>query len=204
MQSTHWNQCYAEANTPWDKGLPSPALVQALQKHPVKGRVLAPGCGAGHDAAFVASLGCDVTGLDIAPLAIERAKAAHPELPEQTWLLGSLFDLPATHAGQFDAVVEHTCLCALHPRQRKDYRDAVHALLKPGGLLIGVWFINPELDPGETGPPFPLPVEELDALFAEGFEVIDDYAPEVGFEGRIGRERVRVLKRVKQRIDAFI
>jgi SAM-dependent methyltransferase len=195
MQLTHWNQCYAEANTPWDKGQPSPPLVQALQKHAPQGRVLLPGCGAGHDAAYVASLGCEVLAVDIAPLAIERAKAAHPELPDSTWLLGDLFELPKTQAGSFDAIVEHTCLCAMPPSLRTAYRDAVLALLKPGGLLIGVWFINPDLDPGETGPPFPLPVEELDALFKDGFEIIDDYVPEVAFEGRLGRERVRVLRR---------
>lgn len=195
MQPTHWNQCYAEANTPWDKGQPSPPLVQALQKHAPRGRVLVPGCGAGHDAAYVASLGCEVLAVDIAPLAIERAKAAHPELPDSTWLLGDLFELPKTQAASFDAVVEHTCFCAMPPALRTAYRDAVLALLKPGGLLIGVWFINPDLDPGETGPPFPLPVEELDALFKDGFEVIDDYVPEVAFEGRLGRERVRVLRR---------
>ena len=67
-------------------------------------------------------------------------------------------------------------------------------LLKTDGLLIGVWFINPELDPGEAGPPFPLPVEELDALFNERFEIIDDYIPDVAFPGRASRERVRVMK----------
>lgn len=192
---THWNQCYAEANTPWDKGQPSPPLVEALKKHPLKGRVLVPGCGAGHDAAYVASLGCEVLGLDIAPLAIERARAAHPEMPESSWMLGDLFALPQTHSGTFDAVIEHTCFCAIPPSLRLAYRDAVHALLKPGGLLAGVWFINPDLDPGEEGPPHPLPVPELDAVFADHFDIIDDYIPTEAFDGRLGRERVRVLRK---------
>ena len=63
-------------------------------------------------------------------------------------------------------------------------------------LLIGVWFINPALDPGKEGPPFPFSVADLTALFAEGYAVVEDYMPDVAFPGREGRERVRVLRRV--------
>ena len=35
-------------------------------------------------------------------------------------------------AGKFDAVVEHTCLCALNPVDRKAYVQSVRKLLKPG------------------------------------------------------------------------
>jgi hypothetical protein len=59
--------------------------------------------------------------------------------------------------------------------------------LRRGGLLIGVWFINPNLDPGEEGPPYPLSAADLTALFAEGYEIVDDYVPDVAFPGREGR-----------------
>jgi SAM-dependent methyltransferase len=193
---TDWNQCYAESLTPWDKGQPSPPLVQYLTERPLKGRVLQPGCGVGHDVAWLDAQGLQVTGLDLSPLAIERAQKAHPEVPENAWLPGDLFDLPQTHAGAFDAVVEHTCLCAMPPALRTRYRDAVHALLKPGGLLVGVWFINPDMDPGEEGPPFGIALVEMDALFDEGFNVEEDYTPDVAFDGRLGRERIRVLRKV--------
>ena len=98
--------------------------------------------------------------------------------------------------GVFDVVLEHTCMSALPPELRGDYRRGVDLLLRPGGVLIGVWFINPDLDPGHEGPPYPFSVEALTALFAEGYEVIEDYVPEVAFEGREGRERVRVLRRL--------
>ena len=64
-----------------------------------------------------------------------------------------------------------------------------------GGLLIGVWFINPDLDEGQTGPPFPIPVSELDALFAEKFDIVEDYIPTAAYAGREGRERIRVLRK---------
>ena len=59
-----------------------------------------------------------------------------------------------------------------------------------------MWFIDPGLNPGEVGPPFPFSVANLTALFAEGYEIVEDYVPDVAFPGREGRERVRVLRRM--------
>ncbi|MFM8766042.1 MAG: thiopurine S-methyltransferase, partial [Spartobacteria bacterium] len=44
-----WNTRYVAGDTPWDKGTAHPALVARLQNQPLKGSVLVPGCGAGHD-----------------------------------------------------------------------------------------------------------------------------------------------------------
>ena len=62
-------------------------------------------------------------------------------------------------------------------------------------MLIGVWFINPALDPGEEGPPFGISENELTAFFADDYEIVDDYVPDVAFPNRVGRERLRVLRR---------
>jgi methyl halide transferase len=212
-----WNQCYIDAQTPWDKGQPSPPLREYLERHPLRaGRVLVPGCGVGHDAAFIAAQGAEVIGLDIAPLAIERARAAYPQLPAAMWRVGDLFSLdesfgPNAEAGStdgtlgsssplaeacFDAVVEHTCFCAIEPSMRPAYVATMLRLLKPGGRLIGIWFLDPEMDPGEAGPPFGTPVSELDERFSEGFRIVYDAIPATAFPGRAGRERLRVLERV--------
>jgi hypothetical protein len=95
--------------------------------------------------------------------------------------------------GAFDAVLEHTCMSGLPPSMRGDYRRGIDLTLRRGELLIGVWFIEPALDPGGEGPPYPFSVAELTALFGEGYEVVDDYVPDVAFAGREGRS-VRVGK----------
>jgi SAM-dependent methyltransferase len=189
MNITNWDQAYQENFTPWDKGQPSPPLVEWLTRNKVSGRVLVPGCGVGHDVAHLVSLGIDAHGLDIAPTAVARAKEHYPQLVER-FVLADLFE----HRGEFDAIIEHTCLCALPPEWRGKYRDAVAKLLKPGGLLIGTWFVNPEMDPGESGPPFGISPEELAALFADQFEVVESYTPEAAYPGREGRELLRVLR----------
>ena len=194
-QSNEWELRYLQGDVHWDRGSTSPPLLQYMAAHPLRGRVLVPGCGRGNDVAGLAHAGVDVTGLDIAPTAVREARERYPEIAER-FVTGDLFDLASDYRDAFDIVVEHTCLSGMPPSLRPHYRRGVESALKPGGLLVGVWFINPSLAPGESGPPFPLSVDELDRLFADGFEVIDDYVPDVAFEGREGRERVRVLRRV--------
>lgn len=193
---TDWDQCYQQGETPWDKGAPSPPLEAWLSGRRLSGRALVPGCGLGHDVALVTAAGAEATGLDIAPTAVERACAAHPQLAGR-FVLGDLFAPPADWMGRFDWIFEHTCLCALPPERRGDYEQAVARLLRPGGRLVGVWFIEPEMDPGESGPPFALPVAELDALFpASRWRVLEDAVPAAAYPGRQGRERLRVLERL--------
>ncbi len=190
-----WESCYLQGETPWDHGHASPPLLAEVAQRPLTGRVLVIGCGPGHDVAALADLGVDVTGLDIAPSAVSLAQTNYPRHAAR-FLEGDLFDLVPELRGAFHVVVEHTCLSGMPPELRPDYAAGVRAALKPGGQITGVWYINPDLDPGETGPPFPLPVEELDALFAADFEILADYIPENSFVARQGRERVRVLRRM--------
>lgn len=190
-----WESCYVQGETPWDHGQPSPPLLAEIAQRPLTGRVLVIGCGPGHDVAALAAQGVDVTGLDIAPSAVAKAQQTYPAQAD-CFVIGDLFDLSPDLRGAFDTVVEHTCLSGMPPEIRALYAAGVRAALKPDGQVVGVWYINPDLDPGESGPPFPLPVPELDALFAGDFEIVADYVPENSFAGRSGRERVRVLQRL--------
>ena len=190
-----WDEIYRKGEVFWNKGAPSPPMRQYLERHPVRGRTLVPGCGHGHEVALAVAHGLDAIGLDIAPTGIAEARGLYPKIAER-FVVGDLFNPAAELRGAFDVVLEHTCLSGLPPSLRADYRRGVDLTLRPGGLLIGVWFINPDLDPGDEGPPFPLSVPDLTALFADGYEIVDDYVPEVAFDTRVGRERMRVLRRV--------
>lgn len=192
---TDWEQCYVEGQTPWNKGLPSPPMKEWVLSNQPAGRALVPGCGLGHDLLMLVEHGVDALGLDISPTAMALAKETHPALADR-FVLGDLFATPADWQGSFDFVFEHTCLCALPPDWRPRYEQAVYSLLKPGALLVGVWYINPDMDPGESGPPFGMPVPELDHLFgAPRWQVVQDYVPSTAYDGRTGRERLRVLRK---------
>ncbi|MFZ4483533.1 MAG: methyltransferase domain-containing protein [Chthoniobacterales bacterium] len=189
---TDWNQRYVEGDTPWDKGAAHPVLGDALTQGLLTGRVLLLGCGTGHDVRALAQRGLEVVGLDVAPLAIERARA-HRVVGGETYVLGDLFDLPVDLRGAFDGVFEHTCFCAIDPAQRADYVAAVAAALKPGGRLLAVFYA----DPGHAGegPPFGCTKAELDALFAKDFRLIGEHAGFATYEHREGRELLRVFER---------
>jgi SAM-dependent methyltransferase len=189
-----WDAKYRSGEVFWDKGAPSPPMRQYLERHKLSGRALVPGCGHGHEVALAVEFGLDAMGLDIAPTGVAEARALYPLLAER-FVVGDLFDPPREMRGAFDVVLEHTCLSGLHPTLRASYRRGIDLALKRGGLLVGVWFINPNLGPGDEGPPFPFSVADLTSLFSEGFEIMDDYVPDVAFDTRVGRERVRVLRR---------
>ncbi len=191
----NWEAIYKNGEAFWNKGGPSPPLRRHLERHPVRGRALIPGCGHGHEVALAVDHGLDATGLDIAPTGVAEACALYPHLAGR-FVTADFFEPPEDLHGQFDLMLEHTCMSGLHPSLRPGYRRGMDLMLRPGGLVIGVWFIEPDLDPGEEGPPFPFSIPDLTAFFADGYEVIDDYVPDVAFAGREGRERIRVLRRL--------
>ena len=95
------------------------------------GRVLDVGCGDGTVAAALAQRDAQVTGLDPAPTALDRARAAHPELE----FVGPAPDgrLPFPDAS-FDAV---TCVNVLqHVADTQALLSEVRRVLVPGGLLV--------------------------------------------------------------------
>lgn len=190
-----WNERYELGETPWDKGIGTPVLDEIARKHPdlLSGNVFVPGCGMGHDASWLAKRGCIVTGGDIAPLAVAEAQKRHAE-PNLDFRLADVFDLPEDLRGKFDSVFEHTCLCALDPALRNQYAQGIKTSLKPNGHIVGVFFMEPEMDPDEEGPPFGISLEELTALWQNvGLTVQETWVPESGYPGRIGRERVMIL-----------
>src|SRR5205085_983868 len=73
--SSFWEERYQSGDMPWEKGAPSPGLVDFLAAHPklTRGTVCVPGCGTGHDVRAWAGAGFDVSGYDIAPSAIRLA-----------------------------------------------------------------------------------------------------------------------------------
>ena len=192
IMSTDWESHYRSGDTPWEKGAAHPALIAFLKSNPVHGRVLVPGCGTGHDARALAATADEVVGLDISPSAVKRAKA-HPVVGGERYMLADLFALPPSLRGAFDVVFEHTCFCAIHPERRPDYVAAVASALAPGGRLLAVFYLDPGLDPGETGPPFGVTRAELDALFGSRFTMLGEWAPPATYPGRESRETCRLL-----------
>lgn len=188
---TDWEARYQQRDTPWEKGGPHPGLLDWLTTHELKGPILVPGCGTGHDVRALATKTNEVLGLDLAPSALKLAQAFPPAGTER-YELGDLFALPKRFQESFDWVFEHTCFCAIDPALRPKYVESIHGVLKPGGQLLAIFYLDPGLPPGESGPPFGVTLAELDTLFSPRFTLQEDFVPTHTYPGREARERLRL------------
>lgn len=76
MPHPSWNESYASGHLPWDTGQPEPLLVEFITSGAVTpGSTLEIGAGTGTNAVWMAERSFDVLGIDVAPLAVERAQA---------------------------------------------------------------------------------------------------------------------------------
>lgn len=186
MSRDYWENRYQTGDMRWEKGAPSPGLVDFLAAHPElkRGTVAIPGCGTGHDVREFARFGFTAFGFDIAPSAIalagEKTKAAG--LPAKFALADFLHDEPPQ---KFDWLFEHTLFCAIKPGERDDYVRAVLRWLKPGGHYLAVNYFLCEPD----GPPWPTTREEQLQRFLPRFELLADWMPR-SYPNREGKERM--------------
>ncbi len=182
---TDWEQLYQTGDTHWDKGEPSPGLVDflATSAHRPRARVLVPGCGTGHDVRAWAAAGWTATGLDLAPSAIqlarERTQAAG--LNAEFQLTNFLESAPAT---PFDWIFEHTLFCAIQPARRDDYVRAILRWLKPGGQFLAVHYM---LRDQPDGPPHGCTQQELMERFLPHFTLQQGWVPR-SYSNRTGLE----------------
>lgn len=197
-QPDFWNSRYEAGQMPWEfAGVPAD-LQKFLKQKPKgsaaanRGCVLIPGCGSGHEIRAFVEAGFEVTAIDFAAKAIERArKLAGPALANHI-IQGDFFtcDLPL---GSFDYVYERTFLCSLTPDRREAYRNRVFSLLKPGGYLIGYFYYQiPVL---KDGPPFGFAWGTADELFARHFILTKDVAVNDSLPLFAGHERWQEQRR---------
>ncbi len=71
----HWDSRYREGTPPWDTGRVSAELQRLLARFPIPAcRAIELGCGTGTNAIWLAQQGFEVVGVDLSPLAIQRAR----------------------------------------------------------------------------------------------------------------------------------
>lgn len=132
----------AEGKQGWDEGDQWPswkAEIEGLMadaSFPKSGSVLELGCGAGDVALLFADRGYSVSGIDIAPTAIEWAseKAKNRGLKAE-FVVGEVTDLGRWGDGTFDIVIDGHCLHCIIADDRPKVLSETHRVLKPGGLF---------------------------------------------------------------------
>lgn len=152
--SMDWNQRYVDKNTPWDSGEPSLELQRVLQEDWIlPGRVLEFGCGTGTNAIFLAQMEFEVTAVDIAPLALEKARTKAAEACVNVkFLQGDALALP--NLGEpFPFVFDRGVYHHLREVNLQAFLATLAHVVAPGGYYLTLAGNANDPAPAELGPP---------------------------------------------------
>jgi len=154
MPHPSWNESYASGQLPWDTGQPDPLLTEFVTSGGVlPSRTLEIGAGTGTNAIWMAEHGFDVLGVDVSPLAVERAHAKTEGRALRCRFASWDFLAAPPLDGPFQFVFDRGCFHVFdEPDERQQFAAQVAAALAPGGLwlsLIG----STEGPAREVGPP---------------------------------------------------
>lgn len=127
----------------WDPAEISEAVLEQykeLLQHdsvPKSGRLLELGCGAGNLSVGFAQLGYQVTGVDIAPSAVEwaRERAKDQQLTID-FLVDNVVELTQLKLNDFDLVIDSHCLHCIIGDDRRRFFATVQRTLKPGAVFV--------------------------------------------------------------------
>ena len=140
-------------------------------------KIFVPLCGKSEDLVWLATKHNQVHGVELSSLAVRSFFAEHFYTPlviqlnahhelyqfdELSIYTGDYFTAPVE---TYDIVYDRAALVALPEEMRKEYVERLKSLLNPGGriLLVTLDYEQHEM----AGPPFSVPQEEIEQLFAE-------------------------------------
>lgn len=176
QRAAHWNDRYARQDQPWDTGRPSRELCRLLEQFDVApSRALEFGCGTGTNATYLAGQGFRVTAVDIAPVAIEAARARALQAGvEATFhvadLLTPIDEQPFWEGVPFPLVFDRGVYHALRRIDVERFTDNVRRATAPDGLYIVLAGNANESHEGE-GPPRVHAAQLCDEL-SDGFHLV--------------------------------
>jgi cyclopropane fatty-acyl-phospholipid synthase-like methyltransferase len=164
-QHPSWNSVY-EGSPPWDIGRPQPDFVRLADAGKFHGQLLDVGCGTGEHVMLAASHGAEAMGVDLAELAIERARAK-----AQQRGISVMFEVAdALHLDrlgrQFDVITDSGVFHVFDDEERPVYVNSLRSALRSEGMYYMMCFSDRQ--PGDWGPRR-VSQAELHAAFADGW-----------------------------------
>lgn len=153
MTGGSWDEVYQQDRAPWDIGRPQPAIVRIADAGELIEPVLDSGCGSGEHALLAATMGLEVTGVDLAHTAIERARGkARARGLSAEFLVGDVLALREVERldTPFRTVIDTGCFHTFANADRPVYAASLASVVEPGGVLHLLCFS--EHTPGSDGP----------------------------------------------------
>jgi SAM-dependent methyltransferase len=120
-------------NKPLDRGLLTAFAEQLQAESGAHALACDMGCGPGHVGAFLAERGLSVTGIDLSPAMVDRARSLHPGMAFEVGTMTAL-DVPS---GRFNGIVAFYSI--IHLTTDAEVRTALeefHRVLAPRGLVL--------------------------------------------------------------------
>ncbi|HEX2286897.1 MAG TPA: class I SAM-dependent methyltransferase [Mycobacterium sp.] len=126
---------YRFGTPPWGRAA-SPDLVDLVEAGRIRpGRTIDIGCGTGPTSIYLASKGFDVTGIDFAPAAIDRARNAAADAGVIATFVVDDFTSPSQIHGEFDLLVDHGTFDDLGSADRDRYISTANRIAAPGATF---------------------------------------------------------------------
>lgn len=150
---------------PWDRGISPPELFDFMASHPA-GRALDLGCGTGTNVITLAQHGWQVTGVDFAPRAVQKARrkvaaaGVHADVR-----LGDVTRLEGI-SGPFDLALDMGCFHGLPDHAA--YLAQLGRVLAPGGF----WLLYAMLKSTAQGARPGLTPDDLEQVASSGFALV--------------------------------
>jgi SAM-dependent methyltransferase len=166
-----WTESYREGNLPWDTGRPSSELQRVVSRNTIEPcRALELGCGTGSNSVWLAQQGFEVTGIDVAPLAVEQAqKRADAAGVRAQFVVADVLHLPNL-GGPFAFFFDRGCYHAVRRSAAEEYAPAVARQLAAGarGLILA----GNAREPHDPGPPV-VTEEQIRDELGLAFQILD-------------------------------
>ena len=162
-----FDEMYQET-PPWDIGRPQPALLALADAGVLRGSVLDVGCGTGEHALMAAERGFDVMGVDMAPRALEQARAkAEQRGLKADFRQWNALDLPGL-GRTFDTVIDCGLFHIFDDDDRPKFLAGLAAAVDTGGRYFMLCFSDAQ--PGDWGPRR-ISEAELRTCFADAWTI---------------------------------
>jgi SAM-dependent methyltransferase len=162
-----WDSAYRGGRRPgWDTGRPSTELRNAVEAGTLRPcRAVVLGCGTGTHDVYLAGKGFEVTGIDIAPTALELGrKKAEAAGVKVTWMLADVLALPKLEP--FDCIFDRGCYHAVRRTGAPAYRETIRRISRPGTLFL---LIAGNANEGRAGGPPRVTEAEIRGDFGDRF-----------------------------------
>ncbi len=147
-----WNLYYqSNQSAAWDDPTYHPELKSALYQLKInKCRILVPGCGQAHNAAYLANQGHIVTAIDNNPTVIEKARQLYGQINTLNFAQEDFFSYADKNTSSFDLIFNNNFYSAISPFNRKKVVKAWKSLLTDDGHLLAIFNVSHK----RTGPLF--------------------------------------------------